>query len=178
TAAAMMMTNLITAGIMFAVLTFSAFALNVLAAVVVLAVSFSGFAILAPTRRRLRFRAGELSEAQVNYAGGIAEAVSVAQEMHVFGAAAAQRRRVDVFVQRSRELTYRVQLAAKLAPGLYQTMIYLLLVGGLAALYALGRGHAGSLGGVVLLMVRAASTGQVIQSAYQSLVQALPFIER
>ena len=178
TAAAMMMTNLIIAVIMFAVLTFSAFALNVLAAVVVLAVSFSGFAILAPMRRGLRFRAGELSEAQVNYAGGIAEAVSVAQETHVFGAAAAQRRRLDVFVQRSRELTYRVQLVMKLAPGIYQTMIYLLLVGGLAALYAVGRGHAGSLGGVVLLMVRAASTGQVIQSAYQSLVQALPFIER
>jgi ATP-binding cassette, subfamily B, bacterial len=178
TAAAMWMTNLITAAIMFAVLTASAFALNLLAAAVVLGVSFSGFAILAPMRRRLRSRAGELSEAQVNYAGGIAEAVSVAQETHVFGAGAAQRRRLDVFVQRSRELTYRVQLVMKLAPGIYQTMIYLLLVGGIAGLYAIGRGHAGSLGGVVLLMVRAGSTGQTVQSAYQGLVQALPFIER
>ncbi|TML00110.1 MAG: ABC transporter ATP-binding protein [Actinobacteria bacterium] len=178
TMAALMMTSLITTGIMFVVLTLSAFALNVLAAVVVLAVSFSGFAILAPMRRRLRSRAGEMSEAQVNYAGGIAEAVSVAQEIHVFGADAAQRTRIDGFVQRTREITYRTQLLMRLAPALYQAMIYLLLIGGLAALEAIGRGHAGALGGVVLLMVRAGSTGQSVQTAYQGLVQALPFIER
>jgi len=178
TAAAMMMTGLITSGIMFVVLIVSAFALNVLAAVVVMVISFAGFTILRPMRVRLRARSGELSQAQVNYAGGIAEAVSIAQETHVFGAGAAQRRHLDVFIQRSRELTYRTQLLMKLAPGIYQAMIYLLLVAGLAGLYALGRGHAGALGGVILLMVRAGSAGQFVQTAYQGLVQALPFIER
>src|SRR6202035_408208 len=58
-------------------------------------------------------------------------------------------------------------------------LIYLLLVAGIAGLYYLaGPGHAGQLGGVVLLLSRAGTAGQSVQGAYQGLVTSIPFIER
>ena len=67
-----------------------------------------------------------------------------------------------------RDLFYRTQLIAKVVPNLYQSLIYLLLVAGPGGAEPLGGGHAGSLGAVVLLLVRAAQTGQAVQGTYQA----------
>jgi ATP-binding cassette, subfamily B, bacterial len=69
-------------------------------------------------------------------------------------------------------------LLIKLISNLYQGLIYLILVGALFAIYEIGKGHAASLGAVVLILVRASSSGQSVQAAYQGLVQSLPFVER
>jgi ABC-type multidrug transport system fused ATPase/permease subunit len=57
-------------------------------------------------------------------------------------------------------------------------MIYLILVAGLAILYEIGKSHVAALGAVVLLLVRAGTYGQSLQTSYQGLRQSLPFIER
>ncbi len=54
----------------------------------------------------------------------------------------------------------------------------MLLVAGLWVLYLIGGSHAGSLAGVVLLLLRAGMSGQNIQANYQTLIQALPFVAR
>src|SRR5262249_20406083 len=61
---------------------------------------------------------------------------------------------------------------------LFQSMIYLTMIGGLAAVYAIGVGNVGALGAVLLIMVRAGTYGQQIQSAHQGIIQSLPFVER
>jgi ABC-type multidrug transport system fused ATPase/permease subunit len=81
-------------------------------------------------------------------------------------------------VDACRDLFFRTQVIVKLVPNLYQSFIYLLLVAALAALHAVGSGRAGSLGAVVLLLVRAAQNGQQLQTAYQTLQQSLPFVDR
>ena len=48
----------------------------------------------------------------------------------------------------------RSPVANRLAQGLYQGLVILLLVGGLAGLYASGTGRIASLGTVVLILVR------------------------
>jgi len=53
-----------------------------------------------------------------------------------------------------------------------------LLVAGLAGLYAVGKSHVAALGAVVLILVRASTAGQIIQAAYQALTQSMPFVER
>ena len=68
--------------------------------------------------------------------------------------------------------------APRLASNLYAAVISLLFVGGLFILYELGRGHAASLGAIVLILVRASSSGQNVQAAYQTLLQSMPFVER
>jgi ATP-binding cassette subfamily B protein len=164
--------------ITFVVLLCFSLALNPLAAVLVLALSVTGFAVLRPVRGVGVRRARQLSMAQLRFAGGVAEAVRVAEETHVFGAGAAQRRTVDKFIAQSRTLFYKTQLLVKLVPNLYQSLLYILLVAGIFGLYETGRGKAGSLGAIVLILLRASGAGQTVQAAYQGLSQSMPFIER
>jgi ATP-binding cassette, subfamily B, bacterial len=172
------MLNLMTSTLTLTILLASAFSLNLFAAVIVLAIAVSMFALLRPLRAAGRRRARSLSQAQVSYATGVAEAIRVAEETQVFGVGAAQRRRVDELIARARKLLFETQILVRLGASISQNFIYYLLVGGLFILQATGARHVGSLGAVVLILVRASSVGQAVQSSYQSLVQAIPFVER
>jgi ATP-binding cassette subfamily B protein len=170
--------GLLTSSVLLVVLLVSAFALNVLAAAFVLVLTVSLIAMLRPLRKAGVRRARALSLAQVKYARGIAEAIRMAEETHVFGAGAAQRKRIGGFVATARRHTFATQVLLRLAANLYGAVISLLFVGTLAFLYEIGRSHAASLGAVVVILVRASASGQNVQAAYQGLIQAMPFVER
>jgi ATP-binding cassette subfamily B protein len=178
TTGAVQTTMLINSVFTFLVLMTVALLLNTVAAVVVGITSTALFAILRPLRKRGIRNARGLSNAQVGYAGEVAESIRLAEETHVFGVAAAQRERIARSVQTYNEMFYRTQLLARLSGKLYESFIYVLLVACVAGLYIVGGGRAGSLGGVILLLLRAGNAGQGVQGAYQGLVQSLPFIER
>jgi ATP-binding cassette subfamily B protein len=178
TQGALQLTVLITALITFVVLIVSALMLNLLAAIVVLVAALSLFALLRPLNALGHSRSRSLSQAQMNYAGGVGEAVRLAEETQVFGVAVAQRRNIGNLVDTSRELFFRTQLLGRLIPSLYQSLLFLVIVAGLVALNAAGTGHVASLGAVVLLLVRAGTYGQQIQGSYQLVRQALPYVER
>jgi len=171
-------TGLITAALTLVVFLASALLLNVAAALVVLGAVFLLFGLLRPLNALVARRARALSQAQMDMAGGVGQAARLAEETHVFGVAAAQRRRMDEFVNSTRAFFYRTQMLSRLTPGIYQSCIYLLVVAGLAVLYAAHSGHVASLGAVVLLLIRAGAYGQQIQTSYQTLRQNLPFVER
>jgi ABC-type multidrug transport system fused ATPase/permease subunit len=178
TAGLIQATQLVVAVLTFLVLVVSAFALNVLAALVVLVAATGLFALLRPLSNLGRRRGQALSRAWVDYAGGVNEAVRVAEEVQVFGVGGAQRERIDRLIAAVWTPSYHTQLLVRLAAGIYQSVIYLLVVLALVALYASGTGHVASLGAVVLLLVRASGYGQQAQGAYQSLRQSLPALER
>ena len=136
------------------------------------------FGVLRPLRNVAVRRSRALSKAQVRYTASVAESNRLAEETQVFGVAAQQRERMDGYIDSARDLLYRAQLIGRLVPSLYQSLIYLFLVGALAFLHAAGKGHTASLGAVVLILIRAASNGQSVQAAYQGFSQSLPFIER
>jgi ABC-type multidrug transport system fused ATPase/permease subunit len=179
TGGAVQATTLINSVFTFLVLMASALALNAVAAIVVAFASVLLFGLLRPLRASGVRSARALSKAQVEYAGGVAEAIRVVEETQVFGVVAAQRDRIDGFSRVCQRFFYRTQLLSKLVANLYQSVIYLMMVGGIAGLYYIaGGGHAGALGGVVLLLMRAGTTGQNVQGAYQGIAQSMPFIER
>lgn len=162
----------------FLVLVIAALALNVVAAVLVL-VTAVGLSLLLRPLGSLGNRGAEaVSNAYLAYAGGVNEAVRLAEETQVFGAEAAQRERTDHLIEAMRSPNYYTLFLTRLVPGIYQSLIYLLLVGALAVLYALGATEVASLGAVVLLLVRAGAYGQQAQSCFQYLRQAQPYIER
>jgi ABC-type multidrug transport system fused ATPase/permease subunit len=177
-AGALQAMGLVTGLFTLLVLLASAFLLNVVAALVVLTAAVLLFSLLRPLTLLGSTRARALSQAQMNFAHGVGEATRLAEETQVFGAADAQRARVGGLVDTSRELYVRTQAIARLAPNIYQSMIYLILVGGLAVLSASGAGDLASLGAVVLLLVRAGSYGQQAQGAYQYVRQAFPYLDR
>ncbi len=114
----------------------------------------------------------------MSYAGGVGEANRVVEETRVFGVAEAQCSRIDRFIAVAEDLFFRTQFVARLIPNVYQSLVYLVLIGGLAVIYESGSSHVASLGAVVLLLVRAGLYGQQIQGSYTCVRQATPFIER
>lgn len=162
----------------FAVLVLSALVLNVAAAIIVLVAAVVLFFLLRPINAIGARHARSLSEAQLSYAGGIGETNRVAEETHVFGVAVAQRDRIGKFIFRAEDLFLRTQFISRLIPNVYQSLVYLVLVGGLLVLYETGSGHVGALGAVVLILVRAGLYGQQIQGSYTVVRQTVPFVER
>jgi len=156
----------------------SALFISPVAATIVVAASAILFALLRPLSRAGSRGARELSAAQLDQAGGVSEATRLAEETQVFGTAEAQRQRVAALIDRNNSLLFRTQLALRLVPSSYQGAVYLLLVGGLALLYAVDKHGLASLGAVVLLLVRAGTYGNVAQVAYQAVQQSLPFVHR
>jgi ATP-binding cassette subfamily B protein len=178
TNASLQTANLLIASFTFIVLMATAVLLNPLAAIMILVASLLVFGVLRPLRGLGVSRSRALSKAQIEYAGGLGESIRLAEETHVFGVAGAQRARSDRLAATARELFFRTQTIGRLVGGIYQSVIYLLLVGGLWALYSMGGAHAASIGAIVLLVVRAGTFGQQIQGSWQGLRQSLPFVER
>lgn len=169
---------LISSLLTFAILLASAMLLNLVAASVVVVVAGLLFVLLRPLSALGRRRAHELSRAQMTFAGGVGEASRMAEENHVFGVGEVQQTHLESLVSNAQGLFFHTQMVGRLVPGTYQGLIYLTVIAGLGVLYATGAGHVASLGAVVLLLVRAGTYGQQIQSAYQTALQALPFAER
>jgi ATP-binding cassette, subfamily B, bacterial len=178
TAAVFNSMGLIASTLLLAVMLLSALALNPLAAVFVVVLTASLFLLLRPFRGRGVRETRALSRAQVGYARGVAESIRVAEETQVFGAAAAQRRRIGGLVDVARKHLFASQVILRMAANLYQAVISLLFIGTLFLLYEIGRSHAASLAAIVLILVRASASGQSVQSAYQGLLQSMPFIDR
>jgi ABC-type multidrug transport system fused ATPase/permease subunit len=170
--------GLVVVGLTFIVLVISALLLNVIAALAVLVTASALFALLRPLSNLGNRRARALSNAFVSYAGGVNEAVRLAEETHVFGAVAAQRERNDAAIVDVRTSWFHAAILIALVPGIYQSLIFLLMLAALAGLYALGTAPLASLGAVVLLLVRAGNYGQQVQSTFQALGQSLPYVER
>jgi len=162
----------------FSVLVVAALVLNPVAAGVVLTAAVVLFFLMRPINSIGARSARSLSQTQMAYAGGVGEANRVAEETRVFGVAEAQRGRIDKFIAPTESMYFRTQFIGRLVPNVYQSLVYLVLIGGLAVLYGSGSGHVASLGAVVLLLVRAGLYGQQIQISYTSVRQATPFIER
>jgi ATP-binding cassette subfamily B protein len=169
---------LVTAILAFSVLAASALVLDPLAAVLVLAAAGGLFALLRPVSVMGGRRTHLLALASVNLAEGISEATRLAEETNVFGVADAHEERVMQHVHETRNLFFQNQLLAGVVPGVYQSAIYLMVVGGLAILYASGTHQIASLGAVVLVLVRAGTYGQIAQTTYQNVRQTIPYVER
>lgn len=168
----------LSSGAMFAVLVASAFVLSGLVALMLLLTAAGLFALLRPLGRWGRGSARELSQVEMDQAATVSESVRMAEDAQVFGTAAAHRIRVDELIALSSRTFFRFQLSLRLASGMYQSLTILLIVGGLAGLYATGAGELAALGAVLLMLVRAASYGQALQGAVHALNQTMPYLDR
>jgi len=170
--------GLIVSTLTLVVLVITAVALNALAALGILVVAIVLSVALRPLGTLGNRRADELSRGWLAFAGGVNEAVRLAEEAHVFGAQPSQREHLNTVMRDFRRANLQKQWLALVVPGVYQGLIYLILVLGLVVMNALGTGHIATLGAVVLLLVRSGAYGQQIQSALQNLRQSQPYVDR
>lgn len=178
TQAVLQAATILSSGAILATIVGSALAVQPVAAIVVIAAASGVFALLRPIRGFGIRAAKALSAAQLGYASGIHEVVGVAEEAKVFGARVALEQRTNRLIKAIRDRFFTTNLVTGLVSGLYQGTILLLLIGGLGVLRLTNTGRLVSLGAVVLLLVRASSYGQQVQSSYQNLQQRYPFLDR
>ena len=177
TQSAVQATTLISTLLTLGVLIATALTVNVVAALGVLVAAAALSAVLRPLAKLGTRHSRAASRALIAFAGGVNETVRVAEETHVFGTEGAQRAHADELIDALRVPLYNMQMLTRLVPGVYQSLLYLLLIGGVAALYASNTPHVAALGTVILLLVRAGSYGQQAQGTFQSLRQTTPFVE-
>ena len=169
---------LISALLPFAILITTALVLNPVAALIVFVAAGVLSLALRPLYRLGVVKAKALSGAQMDYANAVGEAGRLAEDTQVFGVAAAQRRRVRQHTDQARALFIRTQTISRLVPAIFQSLIYIVAVLGLAVIYYSHAAQVAALGAVVLLLVRAGTYGQQVQASYQMARQAVPFVER
>ncbi len=168
----------LTAALAFAALVSSALVLSIPVALAVMATAGILFSALRPLSVRVRRLSAATSEALVDQAAQVAEAVRLAQEVEVFGVEDAERGRFGRIVSVVEQRFFRARALSRVTPVIYQSLVLFLLIGGLALLYALDTADIASLGAVVLMLIRASSYGQQFQTAYQTLGESMPYLER
>jgi ATP-binding cassette, subfamily B, bacterial len=155
----------------------SAIAINALAAIVVGAGVVVLALVMRPLRDAVRRRSRATADADVDFATSISEVASITQEIKIFHAGERVRDRVNRQIDTHRRAFQRTRFLMQLLPGLYQGAALFFIVIALAVVYSVGFGRLATLGAVVLIMLRSLSFGQSIQTSYQGLHEAAPYLE-
>ncbi len=172
-------TTAITSGFLLLVLVASALVIEPFTALVVIAAGLAVFLTFRPLNEIGRRHASALSSAQVDYAAGVHDSVTTAEEARVFGVGGFQLKRMDTLAAGEERRFFSTQFVGRLVGGAYQSLMLVLLLAGLAILRAAGEtAHVASLGAVILLLVRASNFGQLVQGNYHLMRQSAPYLER
>jgi ATP-binding cassette, subfamily B, bacterial len=178
TQAVIQATSALTNGVMLLVLVVSALVVEPITALVVIGAGAILAILIRPLNRLGTRHSRNMSNAQVEYATGIYDAVSVAEEARVFGVGEAQQHQISDLVDAARQRFLTTQLLGRLISGGYQSLVMLLLLVGVGVLKTTGGGsQVASLGAVVLLLVRASTYGQQVQGNYHYMHQSKPFLD-
>src|SRR5690606_3872516 len=122
----------------FLILVASAISLSPLIALTVAVAAVGIFLLLRPFGRATRKQAALHSSGSLVLADGVGEAVRLTEEMHVYGTAPQHRARIDVLVERVEQPYFRTQFLSMSVPALHQGLALILVILGLAVLYAVG----------------------------------------
>ena len=171
-------TGVVTNGLMLLIMLLTALAVGPVATVIVAVGGSAVFAALRPLRRIGRRHGHALSEAQVDYAAGVHQAVHLGR-----GGESLRRHRrtgedTSKFADTVRKPLVATQFVGRLASSSYQSAILLLLFGGVSLLEVAGVGQLASLGIVVLLLIRGSTYANQLYGSYHWLQQTMPFMER
>ena len=146
-------------------------ALVVIAAVAVLAL------VLRPVRARLRTRSIETSDTGMAFATGLGEMANLGLELQVFGVQDQMEQRVRALIDEGSERNRGLAALRGLVPHLFTTLAFLALVGALALASWSDTANIGSLGAVMLVMLRSLSHGQQLQVSWAVVTTAGPYVD-
>ena len=113
----------------------------------------------------------------MRFSGTIAESVTLAQEVRTFNVGEELMSDVDGQIVESSNLSFRTRLLAQMMPTLYQNIAIALVLVGMAGVDLFGGGGVAALGAVVLILIRALSYSQQLQTNYHSLVETGPYLD-
>jgi len=162
----------------FTVLAIAALLISPAAFIGILVISGALFALLRPITRAGQRRGAAFSEASEGFSTQVETVIALAEEFRTFGAAPSQSADVAAAINEVRVQRMGMDLTTRLVWAVYQNVAMVLIVGVLAILAIIPGVQVASLGAVVLILLRALSGGQAVQSSYHSVRQQSPFVQR
>lgn len=174
--AALTLASGLSAALSFSAFVFSALFISPYSAVIIALATLLFGVVLLPFTKLTRRRSARQAGLNTAYSAGVNQVVTSAKETRVFGVSDVVR---DRLAQQSRETAaagYQTRLLSRMTPAVYQTVALLVLLICLAAAYALDLGGVGDLSAVVVLLVRAISYGQQVNTAIQQAGEAAPYL--
>lgn len=168
----------LTATLMFLTMVIAAFLQSVLTAAVLTGTAVLLFIALRPLSRVLRRYAKQLSAAEMEFTNTVQQVVQIAEETEVFGAGSTYREGFTDQVEDVRRPFARTRFLAVALPALYQSVALLLLVVALIAISLSGVGELAILAAVVLMLLRALTYAQQMQTALSGMDERIPFMNQ
>lgn len=156
----------------------AAFALQPVAATVLLVGGSALLLALRPFTRRARRLAARVTTADIQLGNELDEVARVASDIKLFDAAGSFGKAAGKEAERSAYLLRRVLMYNRSVPLMYQGIGLLLLVLALMVVYAAGGASIAAIGAAALLLLRGISYGQRLSSYQQNLGRFLPSVER
>jgi ATP-binding cassette subfamily B protein len=136
------------------------------------------FIILRPIAQLGQQQAKLFSQESQQFALDVDTLVGLAEEIKVFGASQGVGAATSQSVQDIRRLRVGMDLSGRAVWSVYQDLATLGVVGVLLVLTRLPHVNLAALGAVVLILLRAMSAGQGVQSTYMGVRQRLPFAKK
>ena len=133
---------------------------------------------LRPISRLTKRLAREFSMSNREYSSRIAEMVRIAQEVRVLDVTKAVRSEMDGYVESSYRPFFRSRFVNRITPNLYYTVAMALVIVAMVVVWSLDTSNATELGVVVLLLLRALSYSQQLQSAIQQGAELAPYLDQ
>lgn len=168
----------LTAFIMFIVMTAAAFTQSSIAATIFLVTAVALFFGIRPLARRLRKHAKQLSQEGMSFTNSVQEVVQIAEETEVFGATDSYRAAFRKQVESVRRPHTRTRFLAVALPALYQSIALLLLVISIIVISMTGAAQLAAIAAVILILIRALTYAQQIQSSLASIDERIPFMHQ
>ncbi|WP_307807721.1 ABC transporter ATP-binding protein [Nocardioides xinjiangensis] len=170
--------NGLTATIMFVMMVVVALLQNALAAGVLAVAAVVLFAALRPLARVLRRNAKRLSGEAMSFTERVQDVVLVAEETEVFGATPTYVSGFHRQVDAVRRPHARTRFLSGALPALYQSVALIMLVVALIGVALSGATDLAALAAVILLLIRALTYAQQIQTAVTNIDERIPFMDQ
>ncbi|MGN0065002.1 MAG: ABC transporter ATP-binding protein [Nocardioides sp.] len=170
--------NGLTGTIMFLMMVTVALLQNAVAAGVLAGAALVLFVALRPLARRLRRNAQRLSREAMSFTESVQDIVLVAEETEVFGATPSYRSGFLEQIDAVRRPHARTRFLSGALPQLYQSVALVMLVVALIAVSLSSASDLAGLAAVILLLVRALTYAQQIQTAVTAIDERVPFMDQ
>lgn len=133
--------------------------------------------VLRPVRSRLRRQAGLVAASGLTLATTVTEVAAAAQDLHVFGVQKAALARIEARIDENAQQARRLIFLRSVNPVVYSGLAF----GAVAlALWAISFSDSlavGSVGAVMLVILRSLSYGQAVQVASAAINSSLPYLD-
>ncbi|HVV36765.1 MAG TPA: ABC transporter ATP-binding protein [Acidimicrobiales bacterium] len=106
----------------------------------------------------------------------IIDAISASREIKAYGVEDPIREQINTEIDELERPAFRTRVASGFVPVLYQRLVFLILLGGVALVYILDIKDVGAIGAALLIVLRAMQQAQGVQAADPVIAEARPWL--